>query len=124
MSVFSDEQARRGFPAHQQTNGELVKRVTTSGLQIPVTAVWQEYGDYTAGGSRPERSTEEGLRIIRHGILMVERTQEVAASDLWVVLEETWVVERIGSICNGYREIYLRRDEKSITTKPSSHRTI
>jgi len=124
MSVHSDEQARRGFPAQQTFNGHSVTRHPQGGEPSTVTAVWHEYSEDKLSSQRPERSTEEGLRITRHGILLVPVSQTVLDTDQWTVLGEVWVVQRIGAASNGYRELYLQIDNMTRTSKAGKHRVI
>jgi WD40 repeat protein len=124
MSVISDEQARRGFPAHQRVNGTTVTRVLAAGGTDTVIGIWNEYSEDRLASLRPHRELAEGERVERHGLLQVDRTQTVLSSDKWTILGETWQTQRVGAVFGGYRELYLQRDDKVFTKQQSKNRLI
>ena len=125
MSVLSDEQARRGFPAQQAVNGTPVVRITADGEEpVPLTGVWTEYSEDRLASLRPRRELDEGERVEKHGLLQVAESQAVLDSDQWTILGERWQTQRVGHVFGGYRELYLQRDDKVRTTRPAKHKTI
>lgn len=122
MSLLADEQSRRGMPAHLRVNGDPVIRLPKNGTPETLPGgggVWNEYSEDQLSSQRPQRTTAEGLEVIRHGVLLLPVSQVVADDDQYKVLGELWQVQRIGAICGGYREVYLQRDDKTRTSKPA-----
>lgn len=117
MSVLSDEIARRGFPSLQETTGTSATRTPTTGDPVPVTAVFNEYSEDRLAALRPKRELSHGEEIERHALLQVPEALTVAESDEWTVDGLVWQTQRIGSNKNGYREIYLQRNDKKTTRK-------
>lgn len=124
MSVLADEQAIRAFPKHQEINGDDITRLTSADVRETVVGVWSEYSEDQLSSQRPTRSEDEGLRITRHGLLLVQRDQVVADTDQWVIVGELWQVQRLGTVISGYRELYLQTDDKKWTQKVAKHRIV
>ncbi len=125
MSFLADEQARVAFPEHQRVNGDAIVRLSAAGSDLAtIVGVWSEYSEDQLSSQRPQRDLHEGERIIRHGLLLVDREQTVTDTDQWRILGEVWQVQRIGSINGGYREIYLEFNAKKRTSHPSKDRII
>jgi hypothetical protein len=125
MSRLADEQARRAFPRHQQVNGDSVSRITSDQVRTDdIVGVWNEYSEDQLSSQRPDRNLDEGLRITRHGLLLLAIDQAVDKGDSWIVIDEMWQVQRVGVVCEGYRELYLQRDDKDHTSKPARRRVV
>lgn len=125
MSILADEQARRGFPVHQQVNGDPVTRIPATGDPVTgIVGVWTEYAEDRLSAMRPKRDMSEGLEIERHGLLLVASSLTVLDTDRWTVLGETWELQRVGQVGGGYRELYLQRNDKKRTSMPARQRTI
>jgi len=124
MSILSDEQARRAMPVHMRTNGSKVTRIV-GGVKTPnIDGIWVEYSEDQLSSQRPVRDTSEGLRVTRHGLLLLNEGSPVTENDQWLIKDELWQTQRVGAEIGGYREMYLQRDDQEHTTRAARHRTV
>lgn len=125
MSVLRDIQRDICVPAHMAFNGETVTRITREGVSTTgITALWVEYSEDRLSSQRPSRELDEGEEIERHGLLQVALDQAFDERDVWVVLGEKWVVQRVGANTAGIQEIYLQLNDKRKTSRASKRREI
>lgn len=70
------------------------------------------------------RANDEGERTERRGRLQTLESASYEETDHWVVLGEEWIQEKLSSLDDGIRTIYVTRDDKVRTRQPGRQKLV